>query len=313
MIERAVFSYFNANHSFNNACGFRRFSDFLYTTNLALFMARRHFKEVVLISDDWGVDIFKQIKAPVTEYSNSFNDLKNVSQYFWAYGKLIAYTEQKKPFVHIDNDVFLWKPLPERMLKADLCFQSHEPFDKPGYGWYDLLKIPWRSAPIKPQQIVDNEVTDFAYNCGVCGGNNLPFFKEWRKCSEEYIFAPENQKIFFEDFQELLIHQNLFHEQYFAASLIQKYNLRSKVQVYAEDAMMINDGCEESKPRYTHVWGTAKRNGDKMARIKLTLLYAHRPLFDRIHKFCVDNHIEIGGYDLFKKVQGPGIPQNNSN
>ena len=291
MIQKAVFSYFNSDESYTNKCGFHKYSDFIFTTVLAILCASRHFKEVQFFSTTWGVELFKQFKLPITSYSAKLNSMKNVSRFFWAYGKLIAYCEQKKPFVHIDNDVFLWKPLPDYILNARLCFQSHEPFNAEGYKYYNKLKACWREAPVRPQVIVDNEVTDFAYNCGICGGSDLKFFKEWKKCSEGYIFAHENENLFYGDFAEMLIHQNLFHEQYFAASLIKKHNLRGEVKVLHENAMAINGDVPKENPKYTHLWGTTKKDDGKMAKVRMTLFYMDKVLFDRIDTFCRKNNI----------------------
>lgn len=291
MIEKAVFSYFNTDESFIGKCGFTKYSDFLFTTALSIFCASRHFKEVQIISSSWGTDLFAELKLPVTSYSSKLDEIKNISRFFWAYGKLIAYCEQTKPFVHIDNDVFLWHPLPSMILNANLCFQSHEPFNVSGYGYYRKLKPCWNKAPVRPQAIVDNPVKDYAYNCGICGGNDLSIFPEWKKCSEEYIFAPENQNVFFKEFPNLLIHQNLFHEQYFLASLIKKHNLRKKVEVLDKNAMQINRGLEPTKPRYTHLWGTTKTDAGMMAKVRMTLFYQERKLFDRLDSFCKQNNI----------------------
>ena len=286
MIEKAVFSYFNPEDSFFHRCGFSLYSDFLYTTALAVLCASRHFKEVEMVTNDWGVDMFKKIGLPVTSYSNKLNEMKDVSRFFWAYGKLLAYTEQKVPFVHLDNDVFVWDPLPRRILKADLCFQSHEPFELAGYGYYDMLKPCWNDMPVRPQKIVDNEVTDFAYNCGICGGHNLDFFKEWIECSRQYIFAEENQQNFFEKYASVMIHQNLFHEQYFAASLIKMHGMRKKVEVLDADVTKIPD-----KLKYTHLWGTTKKDFSMMRRVNMRLQIEDPKFHKRVTGFIKKNKI----------------------
>ena len=76
MIEKAVYSYFNPDESFGNRCGFRRYSDFLFTTALSVLCASRHFKEVQFISSSWGVDVMAQLKLPVTSYSNALDAMK---------------------------------------------------------------------------------------------------------------------------------------------------------------------------------------------------------------------------------------------
>jgi len=284
MIERVVFSYFNSDEDFVNKCGFVKYSDFLYTTAMAIWCASRHFKEVHMVSTPWAIEMFKHIGLPVTHYNDKLKEMSRVSAFFWAYGKLLAYNEQEVPFVHIDNDVFLWDPLPKRLLKARLCFQSHEPMNLDGYKYYDMMRPCFADAPVKPQKIVDNEVTDFAYNCGICGGNDLDFFKEWIECSEQYIFAEENQEIFFRKHKGVLIHQNLFHEQYFAASLIKMHNLRKQVKVIAEDVTVIPD-----KLKYTHLWGTTKRDYTMMRRVNMRLQLEEPELHKRVTKFCKKN------------------------
>ena len=288
MIRTAVFSYFNPDESFGNRCGFTKYSDFLFTTALSVLCASRHFKEVQFITSDWALDVLKPLGLPVTHYSNKLNELKQVSRFFWAYGKLLAYNEQTKPFVHIDNDVLLWDALPDKILKAKLCFQSQEPFDKDGYKYYNLLKKPWAEAPVRPQSIVDNEVTDFAYNCGICGGNDLEIFKEWIACSREYIFAEANFEVLFKKYDHLLIHQNLFHEQYFIASLIKKYDLRGVVKVIHPDAMKVG---QNPRHRYTHLWGTTKSDKGTMAQVQVRLHDMDKDLYERIYDFCKKNNI----------------------
>ena len=291
MIRKAVFSYFNPDESFGNKCGFMRYSDFLFTTALSVLCASRHFKEVQFISSSWGVDVISQLKLPITSYSDKLNEIKSHPKEFWAYGKLLSYCEQTQPFVHIDNDVFMWHPLPDKILNAYLCFQSHEPFDADGYQYYNMLKKCWGRAPVKPKVIMENPVYDFAYNCGICGGNNLDIFEEWRKTSAEYIFAPKNQEVFFVKERDMLIHQNLFHEQYFLACLIKKHNLRKKVKVLDPDAMAINDAYPREKPRYTHLWGTTKEDGAVMAKVRMSVFSANRALFQRIYNLCKKNNL----------------------
>jgi len=286
MIERVVFSYFNSDEEFVNKCGFIKYSDFLFTTALATWTAAQHFKEVHMVSTSWGVEMFRELGLPVTHYNTKLDEMKDVSGFFWAFGKLLAYNEQDVPFVHVDNDVFMWDPLPKRILKAELCFQSHEPMNLDGYKYYEMLKPSFNDCPVRPQQIVDNPVTDFGYNCGICGGHRLQFFKEWIDCSRMYIFAPENQEIFFRKHKGVLVHQNLFHEQYFAASLIKMHDLRKKVKVIDPDVMKIPE-----KLKYTHLWGTTKRDFSMMRRVNMRLQIEDPDLHKRIVKFCKKNNI----------------------
>lgn len=287
MIERAVFSYCNNEESFNNKAGFKYYSDFLFSMAFATELAGRHFKEVHVVTSTWGEKILKAAGIRATEFSTELDGMKHISKWWWAYGKLIAENLQTKPFVHIDNDVFLWKPLPKRILEARLCFQSKEQMNIPNYKWYDVLKPCWNAAQIRPQTIVDNEVTDYVYNCGISGGWDLKFFKEWIQCSSEYIFAQENQKTFFDDFRQVLMHQNLFHEQYFAAALIKAHNLRGEVQVIADE---VKDLLPATNRGYTHLWGVTKTNQETMSKVRANLRKESPKTFVKVSDF-INNYL----------------------
>jgi hypothetical protein len=55
--------------------------------------------------------------------------------------------------------------------------------------------------------------------------------------------------------------------------------------------MAINDDCPKEKPKYTHLWGTTKNDSGKMAKVRMTLFYMDKVLFDRIDAFCRKNNI----------------------
>jgi hypothetical protein len=84
----------------------------------------------------------------------------------------------------------------------------------------------------------------------------------------------------------MIIHQNLFHEQYFAACLIKMHNMRKQVRVLDKDAMKIPD-----KMKYTHLWGTTKCDKGMMARVRMRLHDEDYKLFKRIDAFCIKNKI----------------------
>ena len=274
MIRKAVFSYFN-NTGVTNTSGFSSFEDMVYSTALAVMTAKKQFPRVEFITNDFGVRLVKALGLPV-DVSTLLNKMDDVSPYFWAYGKVLAYASQNEPFVHIDNDAYILSGLPQRMLDAECVFQSKEDFRLQGYGFYEILKPCFDEAPVKPKEIVP--LTDYAYNCGLAGGNNTDIFKLHEKCSAEYIFAPENQTLFFEKHKEVLIHQNLFHEQYFLASLVQSRGLRPQTEVLGDDIGDIN----KNGISYCHLWGLSKRDPQNMAKVKRRLLNDFPAVFDRV-------------------------------
>lgn len=280
MINKAVFSYYNE-AGVNNKSGFLSFQDMVASTVLAIMTAKKNFEKVELVTNDFGKKVFIDwLRLPI-EYNLLLNQMKTVNPYFWAYGKILATSSQNEPFVHIDNDAYLFSGLPERMKKAELVFQSKEIFNQSGYGWYDVLRPCYKEAIVKPKEIV--ELNDYAYNCGICGGNNTEIFKLHQKCSSEYIFASENQDLFFKKYKDIAIHQNLFHEQYFLASLIKKQRLRTKTELFADDIKDIN----KNGVSYCHLWGLSKTHQKNIDKMYARLHKDFPDYFNKIKNFHV--------------------------
>jgi hypothetical protein len=93
--------------------------------------------------------------------------------------------------------------------------------------------------------------------------------------------------MFFKDFRDILIHQNLYHEQYFAACLIKMHGNRDRVEIMDKDAMQIS-----KKYKYTHLWGTIKLQENWIKYVYLQL-HKHDPqLSHRLFKFCEKNGLD---------------------
>src|SRR5260370_31176140 len=91
--------------------------------------ARAHSPETVLITDAHGKRLLvDQLGLSFTEVSTELDRLKDVSIDWWAIGKLVAYSLQDRPFLHIDSDVFLWKPLPAHLESAPVIAQAPQHF-----------------------------------------------------------------------------------------------------------------------------------------------------------------------------------------
>lgn len=95
--------------------------------SLSALLARRWFPELALVTDDAGAEFLcERLALPFDAVSLSLNDFRAP---FWAAGKMQAYAEQQQPFVHLDADAFLQKPLPARLLEARVCAETPEPVD----------------------------------------------------------------------------------------------------------------------------------------------------------------------------------------
>lgn len=84
----------------------------------------------------------------------------------WAIGKVACYAAEQEPFIHLDGDVILGRPLPRRVLSAEVCAE-HVYHVVPG-KWFERADAPphwhgdWKRG------------NGTSFNCGIFGGNNLP-------------------------------------------------------------------------------------------------------------------------------------------
>jgi hypothetical protein len=79
----------------------------LFSWVLTFELARRHYSETVLVTDDRGKALLADaLRLPFSAVDTSLNALAGRDPCWWALGKLYAYATQSRPFVHIDSDVY---------------------------------------------------------------------------------------------------------------------------------------------------------------------------------------------------------------
>jgi hypothetical protein len=175
-------------------------SDFHYLCSwiLSSCLLKRYFKETHLYCDTKTKKVLiDELDLPF-DYVNTELDSFTFDSYLWALGKAFAYTKQEKPFIHIDQDVFLWQALPKNLLNKPLIAQFGEKFSmyrkKDGYINYPIEEIDkllnwkpdiWKKAIKRPIQI--------ACNCGIFGGNYYECINEYANMMIEIAQHPKNQ------------------------------------------------------------------------------------------------------------------------
>jgi hypothetical protein len=126
-IDRAVWSFWS--RPFDGQTHGRWGSDrfHLLTWALSFWTVRALFRSTTLVTDDAGAALLiDQLGLPFDSISTSLEGLAGCDERWWILGKLQAYHEQERPFLHVDNDVFLWRRLPEALLTCDLVGQNPE-------------------------------------------------------------------------------------------------------------------------------------------------------------------------------------------
>ncbi len=158
---------------------------------LSCLLLRKYYDEVELYTDEPGKRILiDQLKLPYTNVHVVFDDSFQIHPALFSLAKIRTYSLQKKPFIHIDGDVFLWKRFPESLLKADLIASNLEIdlfFNK------EILDEAAQKLDGIPEHLVGvhTHKNIFASNAGIIGGTNISFIKKY--CNEAISFIAANK------------------------------------------------------------------------------------------------------------------------
>jgi hypothetical protein len=157
---------------------------FIYTWALSLLQLKKHFKQVHLITDDWGKRLLIDIlQLPYETCSTQLNELESVPSKFWCVGKLYTFSNIKEPFMHFDGDLILgdyfnnciiYQPLIAEFKYIDTDNSYISAMDE----LINNLSI-FTNLPISFKNDLSNLTIYEDYNMGIFGGNNYCFINDY--------------------------------------------------------------------------------------------------------------------------------------
>jgi len=252
---------------------------------LSVELARPHFDCTVLHTDDAGVRLLiDDLGLSFDHVSTSLNQLDGEDPDWWMLGKIQTYSEQQEPFVHLDSDVYLFKPLPERLTSAPLFAQNPEAVTV-SFFWYDVEGcemairshgdgfIPpewtWYSTfvPVNRQE---------AACCGILGGHNLDVIHAYARTVLSLLRNPANRHAF-----DRMSHKrkfNPFFEQYLLAACAHYHKVDI---VYLFPTF---DDAFQSAARlgFTHLMASSKRDAVVAGRIEERVARDYPAAYERV-------------------------------
>lgn len=192
---RAVWTFWSKPYRARRSTAWREPLHHYLAWGLTLRMARRHYPETMLVTDSAGKSLLiDALELPFGHVSTALDRLHDADAAWWALGKLVAYGMQDEPFVHIDNDVFLWKPLPADLVGAPVFTQGPElqPLDEPRavercFARCGLpLPVEWEWSTSRRLPHLRQE------NCGILGGTNIGFIRYYADLAVDLATNPRH-------------------------------------------------------------------------------------------------------------------------
>jgi hypothetical protein len=195
---RAVWSFWSKPLQDRKNIGWYSQLHHLLAWGLSLETARRHYPKTVLITDRPGKKLLiDKLGLSFGEVSTELERLANVDSGWWALGKLLAYSVQDEPFVHIDTDAFLWKPLPRHLSTSPvfaLCpvFYANDsnllPLEVERAFAANGGKLPleWEWTRSRGNTFFREEA------CGILGGCHVAFLRHYANTAVDLVLNSEN-------------------------------------------------------------------------------------------------------------------------
>jgi hypothetical protein len=229
--------------------GFSSIEKMIESTILACNVVKQHYDEVYFYTDERGYEWITPYleQLPFTSIEVVMDNINWLSDDCWSLSKIYVYSLQKEPFIHIDNDVFIWEKFSEELVKKDFLFQEIE-YINDGYFFY--LEAIEFFKNILPKEIT---IYDGAFNCGVFGcftNESLELIKKYYEVAYEFVKKTKEIPSTSDGLKRKL--SSVFIEQLFIYSLIMDSNL--KYEILRKYPLM------EYKIKYTHQLSMTKRN-----------------------------------------------------
>lgn len=215
---------------------------------------------VELYTDQKGYEILiEKLQLPYAKVHVVLDELNHYHKDLWAIPKIKAYSLQQAPFLHVDGDVFIWEPFPEKLMQAGLITQNLESTTLYYKNMWDEIKPKLQYIPTEMDKYVYG-INNSACNMGIIGGHDIDFFQTYTTTAFEFVNRNKdvwhningfNFNIFYE--------QLLFHEQ----AMIQQREVDFLIDGITEDNNYVGFGDFDKVPKqktYLHLLGVYKTN-----------------------------------------------------
>jgi hypothetical protein len=298
---RAVWSFWSKPFLAHHASAWPSQKHHLLSWVLSLQTARRHYSDTWLWTDDEGARILVDgIGLEFEHVSTDLNRLADCDDGWWMLGKLHTYRSQEAAFVHIDSDVYLWKPLARKVAAAQVFAQSPEEFPFGGRTWYrpHLYDSALRSAdgwmPEEWSWYVARRGKG-AVCCGILGANRIDFLRYYAQRAIDFVLHPANQAVW-SQFDR--IQDNILFEQYFLSACIEYCRHHSDSEYRDIDMRYIFESpwapYQQAATRaagYTHLIAGAKGNPVLAERLERRVERDFPEHYERVLRYLRGNRM----------------------
>ncbi len=245
---------------------------------------------IELVTDVAGKKLLiDQLQLPYKSVKVVLDCLNKYPKKLWAIGKLYAYGIQNEPFIHVDNDIFIWEKFGPEIENAPLVAQHVD--DKEDHYHTAIKNL--KKQHIEIPETLTNDLKMFkrfdASNAGIIGGNDIVFFKEFVKEAFHFIDANLAQ-----------VDKNLngssyaiLYEQYLFSALARKHTIKIQHLFEGEDKKsmdLVNFMNKYARKKYVHMYSISKFYPEYCRELEHQLLLEYPEYHQRIISLIADEN-----------------------
>jgi hypothetical protein len=265
--------------------------DHLFAWVISLHAAAVHYPDTLLITDSPGKHLLvNQLGLPFRAVSTELDKLAASDTSWWMLGKLVAYRLQTEPFVHVDSDVFLWKPLPAELEQATVLTQNSEQQGTDGVYAPEEVENAFRTRggtlPVEWLWARSAWSGIRAENCGIVGGCNVGFLRYYAALAMALIESPENAAAWSEI--HFRARHNVLLEQYLLAACLDYHRNHPESPYRGVQVRHLFGSWDEARDPliaarvgYTHLIGGSKRSPNVVHRLAARVRQDFPEYFER--------------------------------
>jgi hypothetical protein len=258
------------NHHNGAFCGYQSSEDLLDSLLLSSTVSSRHFTSCELYCNSHAAKLIEADgrNFPFTGIHTCFDHLDGwLRLHNWAYPKLVTYSLQTTPFVHLDYDAILVDGLPPALLKQQFIFQQQECITPYKYTYYKKLHAEALQLGLLPSSVMD--CPDFAMNMGLFActrAEALPMVGAYCDAAFAYVHGQQQR------YEEVILkhEQPMLFEQLFVANMLQNHQLKEGIDY---DTFISPQSKNKFLPayRFSHFYSDWKRKHIIVVAIKKEL------------------------------------------
>ncbi|MEM1337013.1 MAG: DUF6734 family protein [Bacteroidota bacterium] len=257
---------------------------------LSCLTFKRFYPNIELVTDIDGKKLLiDQLRLPYTSIRIVLDQLNKYPQQLWAVGKLFAYSLQDEPFIHVDNDIYIWKRFKPKIEKAALVAQ-HVDHDETHYNFaMDHLKEHNIQIPLVLTRDLAIHKRFNSSNAGIIGGNDIIFFKEYVEKAFHFIDT-QLEKISKTVVGSLYA---IIYEQYLYSALARKNNIKIHHLFRREEIKsldLVNFMNKYGNTKYVHLYSFSKFSLEYCRNLEHQLLLEYPEYHNRIISLAVNEN-----------------------